>query len=342
MSNGAVSVVDVSQYADAKSLAAAIEESLSSEGFLFCTGHGLEKQAEDMFRISERFFREETDEEKARCAYRDNRGYTKVSQEILDPTLPAPDLKEGFNAGVIEQGNPPRPSQPLPNLLQEHAAALAAFQAGCFALCQRLLEAFAVALDLDPSFFTSQHVHTADESVSILRFLHYPAVGAGAQVDPNRAGSHSDYGSCTLLFQREEGGDGLQILPSTEPLEGGRWRDTGMVKGAVLVNIGDAMELWSGARLKSTLHRVVLPSPIPPEGIPERFSIAWFNQPRPSASLKTVVPVSSISELDLARMERKGVSPGVEVTANEHLQARLASTYKQAAPPPLTSAAANA
>ncbi|GAA6003010.1 hypothetical protein JCM10207_001943 [Rhodosporidiobolus poonsookiae] len=341
MSQGAVSVVDLSKHPDAASLAAAIKEELGTTGFLFLTGHGLEQQAESMFRVSENFFRNETDEEKTRCAYVDNRGYTRVSQESLDPDLPAPDLKEGFNTGYISPGPPPTAFQPLPNLLQQHADALANFQQSCFDLCQRLLEAFALALDLEPTFFTSQHTH-GDKSVSILRFLHYPEVPGGAKVEPNRAGAHSDYGSLTLLFQRSSGGEGLQILPSTEPLVGGQWKDTGIVDHAILVNIGDAMELWSGANFKSTLHRVILPAPIPAEGIPERFSIAWFNQPNPSASLKTVVPVSSISEHDIARMERKGVTPGTDVTANEHLQARLASTYKQAPLPPLTSAAANA
>ncbi|GAA6032643.1 hypothetical protein JCM8097_004858 [Rhodosporidiobolus ruineniae] len=338
-SGGAISVVDVSQLDDAKGLANAIQDALGSTGFLFIVGHGLEKQAEEMFRLSEDFFNNETEAEKARCAYVDNRGYTKVSQEVLDPTKPAPDLKEGFNAGVIERGDPPVLHQPLPAILAKHAAALAEFQHGCFSFCQRLLEAFAIALELDPTFFTSQHTHDAS-TVSILRFLHYPSVPAGSQVDPNRAGAHSDYGSLTLLFQRAAGGEGLQILPPDEPLEGGNWRNTGMVDDAVLVNIGDAIELWSGARFKSTLHRVRLPSPIPPEGIPERYSMAWFNQPKPYASLKTVVPVSSISEHDLARMERKGVSPGADITANEHLQARLSSTYGARKPAVLTSAAA--
>lgn len=75
---------------------------------------------------------------------------------------------------------------------------------------------------------------------------------------------------------------------------------SGIVDGALLVNIGDALELWSGARFKSTLHRVVLPTPVPAEGYPERYSIAWFNQPTPSASLLTVVPVSDITESEFA------------------------------------------
>jgi hypothetical protein len=80
--------------------------------------------------------------------------------------------------------------------------------------------------------------------------------------------------------------------------------------------------------------------------------MAWFNQPKSDASLMTVVPTSQITERessllaswklseltffrstdDLARMERKGAKPGVDITASEHLQARLASTYKQLPP----------
>lgn len=108
---------------------------------------------------------------------------------------------------------------------------------------------------LPPGFFSSRH-HEGPDSRSILRFLHYPSIPPGAQVDPNRAGAHSDYGSLTLLFQRKNGGEGLQILPPSEPLDGGKWQDTGIVNDALLVNVGDALELWSGARLKSTLHRV--------------------------------------------------------------------------------------
>ncbi|ORY87409.1 hypothetical protein BCR35DRAFT_289460 [Leucosporidium creatinivorum] len=327
-SGGAVQLVDIAQCPTPESLAEAIKGAMQTNGFLFILNHGLEKQAEEMFAISEEFFGQETAEEKLRCAYANNRGYTRVSQEVLDPTQPAPDLKEGFNTGYIAPGSPPVPSHPLPARMAKHTEALCQFQHDCFDFCQRLLEAFAIILDLDRNFFKANHVH--DESdVSILRFLHYPEVPPGVQVSPNRAGAHSDYGSLTLLFQRSNGGEGLQILPSTEPLDSKNWKDTGVVDNALLVNIGDALELWSGAIFKSTLHRVVLPTPLPAEGIPERFSMAWFNQPKPSASLLTVVPTSQITEHDLARMERKGAKPGVDITASEHLLARLASTYKQ-------------
>ncbi|GAA5952856.1 hypothetical protein JCM3765_002987 [Sporobolomyces pararoseus] len=327
MSKPIVQVIDLSKLTTPQSLAEAVRDSLSASGFLFIQGHGLERQVDELFEISENFFANETEEEKQRAAYTDNKGYTRVSQEALDPTNPAPDLKEGFNIGFISPSNPPEASHPLPSLLQQHVEKLQAFQHSCFQICQRLLEAIAISLDLDPNFFTSQH-HEGIDSASILRLLHYVSIPPGAQVDPNRAGAHSDYGSLTLLFQRAAGGEGLQILPSAESLDGGEWQDVGVVENAMLVNIGDALELWTGANYKSTLHRVILPTPLPAEGIPERFSIAYFNQPSPEASLKTVVPVSSVSANDLARMERKGVKCGTDLTASSHLRARLASTYK--------------
>lgn len=75
------------------------------------------------------------------------------------------------------------------------------------------------------------------------------------------------------------------------------------------------------------------------------MSIAYFCQPDEDAKVKSVVPLSDITDgehtntvlsrqeltqafpVDLERMKRKGVKPGVEVTAGEHLKMRLDSTY---------------
>ncbi|SCV69833.1 BQ2448_1227 [Microbotryum intermedium] len=331
MSNpsGVVECIDFAQLRHSSALlAAGLKEAMGKTGFIFIKNHGLEDNVKKMFHLSETFFRDETMEEKQRTAYQDNRGYTRVSQETLDPTKPELDMKEGFNLAFVSPTDPPHPVQPIPSLLQPHLSSLADFEQSCFDFCQILLRAFAVLLELDENFFTREHAHY-EGSKSILRFLHYPRVEKGQACSPNRAGAHSDYGSLTLLFQRSSEGEGLQILPSTEPLDSPNWQNVGLVEDALLVNIGDALELWSGAILKSTLHRVVLPPREEEvEAVEERFSIAWFNQPKPTASLKTVVPVSQISENDLSRMERKGVVAGSDITSAQHLQARLASTYK--------------
>lgn len=66
-----------------------------------------------------------------------------------------------------------------------------------------------------------------------------------------RAGAHTDYGSITCLFQHHV--SGLQVLRDDV------WLDVAPQQGCLVINIGDALEFWSGGRFKSTLHRVVMP-----------------------------------------------------------------------------------
>lgn len=341
-----VTTIDLNVHSSPEKLAKALKHSLQTDGcvfsvairaaaprrsdtvcthsFIYLVNHGMEEEAAKSFDIASDFFGNETAEEKERCSDVLNKGYSAIGEEVLDPLEhPEGDKKEAFNLAAIEGDD----VQPIPLRLQPHLPHLKSFRTSLFTFCQRLLTALAIALELEPDRFTKFH----DDSIfaPILRFLHYPALPGGAKLaNANRAAAHSDYGSCTLLFVHGEGGEGLQLLPESERVAGGKWRDVPVVKNAVLCNIGDALELWSGAQYKSTMHRVQLPEIVPPEGIPARYSIAFFNQPIPTTSLKTLVPVSSISDIDLERMERKGVKPGTEISAGAHLQARLDATYK--------------
>lgn len=186
---------------------------------------------------------------------------------MLDPAEDRVDLKEGFNVGFVG-GDPVQTVQRLPPTIAQDLDFVAEFQRDCFDCCQRLLRAFAVIFSLDEAFFASQHQHSTATN-STLRLLRYPAIPADADVSPNRAGSHSDYGerrrnlptivmlngdttgSLTLLFIRPgEGPEGLQILPPGERVEEKNWRPVGVVDDAVLVNVGDVMEAWVGCTLK--------------------------------------------------------------------------------------------
>lgn len=133
------------------------------------------------------------------------------------------------------------------------------------------------------------------------------------------------------------------------------------------MNIGDAMEcasvqcstrngtelvgnrFWSGALFKSTVHRVRQAPESDGSGSAERYSIAFFCQPRRDAPLHNVSSASEVTQRaitapvtvsrgtnvsflrpsdDIARMEAKGVKLGEKLTAGEHLQRRLDRTYK--------------
>lgn len=136
-----------------------------------------------------------------------------------------------------------------------------------------------------------------------------------------RAGAHSDYGSLTLLFQRP-GQTGLEILsPRT-----GEWEPVPVVPGAVCVNVGDLMSFWTAGLLRSTVHRVVVPSgggEGEGEGKGTRYSIAYFAHPADETLIEPIPSevVKARGDVGANRADKRGV------TAGEHLKMSLKLGY---------------
>uniref|UniRef100_A0A0E0HQN7 Fe2OG dioxygenase domain-containing protein n=1 Tax=Oryza nivara TaxID=4536 RepID=A0A0E0HQN7_ORYNI len=93
---------------------------------------------------------------------------------------------------------------------------------------------------------------------------------------------HSDPSFLTVLLQDESGG--LQAVLPRPPEE--RWVDVPPVAGALVVNVGDLLQLVSNGRLRSMEHRVL------PTGAagPARVSVACFFR-HAYASTRSCVPV---------------------------------------------------
>ncbi|EMC98120.1 hypothetical protein BAUCODRAFT_32120 [Baudoinia panamericana UAMH 10762] len=159
----------------------------------------------------------------------------------------------------------------MPSTFESEIDTFIDFQQQCHSLCCRILELFAVALDIDRDWFVSRHDSKAGPSGTIFRMLYYPQIDSTYQDGIDiRAGAHSDYGSITLLFQ-QRGQPGLEILTP-----GGQWTSVPVDPhdGAsmatinsddarslpILVNIGDLLQDWTSGLLKSTKHRVVFPA----------------------------------------------------------------------------------
>ncbi|SNX86809.1 related to oxidoreductase [Melanopsichium pennsylvanicum] len=316
-----------------------ILEAVSQTGFFYLTDHGITQSEIDiLFFRSSQFFLDESDSNRLQCQDRvNNTGYTPMKQESLDPSSTSEgDLKESFYlAGLAsaKDGSSPAeeryqpPPQKLPPTLMEHKEELSSFIQKCKGICDKVLAGFADAIDLPSHFFVSSHHGQHDR----LRLIHYPAtlVSTDQTCNSIRAGSHSDYGSCTLLFQKDIGG--LQV--ETNP---GRWVDIPPQKGCIVVNVGDAMEFWTGGLFRSTQHRVVLPRSESESG--SRFSVAYFCQPDEDARLIPLDIGEAVKErcganvMDMEmfkrRCEAKGVPDVSELTGGQHLRARLGATYK--------------
>lgn len=149
------------------------------------------------------------------------------------------------------------------------------------------------------------------ESAEILRFLKYPRGGEASYQEPVRAGAHSDYGSITLLFQKDV--PGLEVQASRT-----EWISAPLIPGAITVNVGDQMELWTNGLLKSTKHRVTF---LPEHNHLDRYSMPFFVHPNEH------VPLSPVPSKFVDQTVTKDES-GHVYTAGEHLRSRLDATYQ--------------
>ena len=157
-----------------------------------------------------------------------------------------------------------------------------------------------MALGFPEDYFKTANDPTQPDCLTQLRLIHYPpsenAEGTW------RAGSHTDIGCLTLLFQRD-GEDGLEICPGRESHSsfamGDVFTPLPAETGPIVVNIGDMLSkdspkpvycaiyhacltdsfpvAWSDDRLKSNFHRVRAKDV---GKSPSRYSIAYFNQGR--------------------------------------------------------------
>ncbi|OBR11862.1 2OG-Fe(II)oxygenase superfamily protein [Colletotrichum higginsianum IMI 349063] len=290
-------------------------------------------------------------EEKAACTIqKNNRGWSGMHSETLDPKNQKAGYRLAFNFGEFRDG---KAQQPLPQTIQPDEPFVNSFSDQCHALCLELLELLGIGLEVytphiplsrgkpltriqvdPPTFFSSAHLRSRGESGTILRMLYYPPTSStAASPDDIRAGAHSDYGSLTLLF-RLRGQAGLEILtrdnawapvPVTPP---GTESDA---SPPILVNIGDLLSYWTNGLFRSTVHRVVFGGEVA-EGETDtgpRYSMAFFCHPVGSVALDPV-PSERVKGF-VAPEGTPNANPYAErkvLTADEHLFMRLRESYK--------------
>lgn len=117
---------------------------------------------------------------------------------------------------------------------QEFRTCVLTFYNACTEVVSKILQAFALTLQLPEDFFAVRH----DQRNHTLRLLHYPPLQQLPKLGQVRAGEHSDYGSITLLFQDQVGG--LEVQTTA-----GEWIPSSSIPGTVVVNTGDLMQRWT-------------------------------------------------------------------------------------------------
>jgi isopenicillin N synthase-like dioxygenase len=257
-----VPVIHIGELDSAQSRAA-IDEACREWGFFQVTDHGIDQPViDEMFAMSRAFFGQPAADKRRILRDADN-PWGFYDREL---TKNRQDWKEIYDYGP-DGGDGRGPRWPDGPIRPRFEAAVRASYAGCTTLALRLLSAIASNLGVGPQVLARgfDNVHT-----SFLRLNFYPRypleTAADTEQRPFGVGEHTDAGALTVLMQDEQ--------PGLEVLRDGRWHLVESRRDALVVNIGDIVQVWSNDQYKAALHRVVVANPTL-----ERYSIPFFLNP---------------------------------------------------------------
>jgi isopenicillin N synthase-like dioxygenase len=242
----------------------AIDEACGDWGFFQIVGHGIDAQATAALRREMRAFFALPLAAKHAIMRTAENPWGFYDRELTKRTR---DWKQIYDYGPPD-GRVIVPQ--LPRELPQFERAIGRFYAECDALALRLVDVIAGNLgmpreSLEPCFRPG---HT-----SFLRLNYYPPCPTPARptdLAMARAGHlgvnhHTDAGALTLLLQDEQ--PGLEVFHDNE------WHLVEPRSDALVVNIGDIVQVWSNDRYTAALHRGLVSADA------ERFSAPFFFNP---------------------------------------------------------------
>lgn len=285
-----------------------IGDAFSEIGFAIVENHGVsEELREELFTVSEQFF-QLSQEEKSQYeneALSGQRGYIGYNKETAKG-FETPDMKEFYHVGQqIDESELKKEGYPeniWPQNMPEFERVATQVYKTFEATGKNLLRALALYLNLDEQYFDDKIF----QGNSILRLLHYYPLKNIESIPPGavRAAAHGDINLITLLMGASA--EGLQAHTAQ-----GDWIDVSPKPNQIVINMGDMMHRLTNGRLKSTIHRVINPSP---EKLgTSRYSTPFFLHPRSNMDLTCLE--SCITEQNPKKY--------ADITAGEFLNERL-------------------
>ncbi|KPJ80346.1 MAG: hypothetical protein AMJ58_08915 [Gammaproteobacteria bacterium SG8_30] len=254
-----VPVIDIAELESPAALDA-IDRACREWGFFQVTGHGIDPLLlASIFAVSREFFARPAAEKRRIHRDADN-PWGFFDREL---TKNRQDWKEIYDFGPSD-GDKLKPRWPAGTLRLRFEPVIRAYYASCKALSLRLLSAIAVNLGVSPDELTwrFEGAHT-----SFLRLNYYPKHPLAPADDdrPFGVGEHTDSGALTLLLQDWQ--------PGLEVCRDGEWHLVEPRADALVVNIGDMVQVWSNDRYRAAVHRVVT------HPLRDRYSVPFFLNP---------------------------------------------------------------
>lgn len=263
MNIDSVPVIDIHELAGADTLAQ-LDEACREWGFFQVIHHGIPETAiRELFAAAHAFFALPK-EDKQRIERTRENPWGFYDQELTKNVM---DWKQIFDFGPADDGaiRPQWPEQ-VPGFRD----AAQAYYRHCERLAFRLLAAISTNLGMRPGYLSQDF---GPDHTSFLRMNYYPACPAspvsaqntGQEERPLGVGPHTDAGALTLLLQDTQ--PGLQVFKD------GGWHTVEPRRDAIVINIGDMVQVWSNDRYRAALHRAITNTDN------ARFSIPFFLNP---------------------------------------------------------------
>ncbi|KAJ3214352.1 hypothetical protein HK099_006906 [Clydaea vesicula] len=292
------------------SVSNAIAKKASAE--LMDKGHGIEdSKFKEILSLAREFFSQSPDEKEKISITKGDlaRGYQRLGQNVtqyendwhegLDLYCPINEShKKIFKDTKIMTGENQWPT--VKNFKKTYESYFKQLDI----LGRATMRCMALALGQEENFF----LNSVDNSFWVCRVIGYPpltkAVGDNVGIS---CGEHTDYGCLTFLLQ-DETKDALQVLSKS-----GEWVNGNPVPGALVVNIGDCINIWTNNIYKSTLHRVIHKSDS------YRISVPFFFEPNLDAKIEA---------LESCLKETGGEVKNKPVIYGEHLLSKVSKNFE--------------
>ncbi|GMI64200.1 hypothetical protein like AT1G06620 [Hibiscus trionum] len=219
-------------------------------GFFQIINHGIPVSILEEMKVRARMFFEQDDELKKQYYTRDNTKKVVYNTNFDLLTSPAANWRDSVYCNMAP--DPPKPEElpePFRDMMVEYTDRM-------MNLGHLLFELISEALGLSPD-----HLLKIDCAKGLGQLCHYYPACPQPELTMG-ASKHADSSFLTVLLQDHIGG--LQVLHENQ------WIDVPPVPGALVVNIGDLLQLISNDRLISVEHRVLANSVGP------RVSVASF------------------------------------------------------------------
>ncbi|PIL28759.1 hypothetical protein GSI_08803 [Ganoderma sinense ZZ0214-1] len=230
-------------------LAPRVRDAMRVHGFLMIVNHGwTQTQNDRMFDIADAPFSQVSEDEKKRFQTKTQEtgtaeGYKMRRVWTIDNGVR--DELEYYT--FFGQANHPDVLQPFLPEYQQFA------RHNHFDVLHPILRLLALGMELPEETFVDIHDFN-DAAVKYARFLkYYPRTEEDEAKSKNVwLKGHTDIGTITILWSQPI--SALQVMSPD-----GKWRWVRHINNALVVNVGDALEMLTGGFYKATIHRVVQP-----------------------------------------------------------------------------------